>query len=183
MQNTKNKDNYYFNWKNVHGLTFIDRDNGNHLVKSKGKTYRYRDIINAYELTESQFRDVDGVELKYVLENNFIKPVKTEMLNESRYDWNHIDPITGMPKLKTRPEDAIELMSRMPARSCWITLLQNRVNLNSVGNGRFKRDVWFDRTDRTVSSDKSKEDAVFFREARLSDGSYPHGWIVCDNKR
>ena len=43
----------------------------------KGKTYRYHDIINAYGLTESQFRQVDGVELKYVLESNFIKMLKT----------------------------------------------------------------------------------------------------------
>lgn len=178
----KNKDNYYFNWKGVKGLTFIDRDNKKHMVQYKGKTYRYCDIVNAYGLTESQFREVDGVELKYVLESGFIKSIQTNVLNESSYDWNHIDPVTGMPRKKVRPEDSIELMSRMPARSCWITLLQNRVNFNSVGNVRFKRDVWFDRVDRTVSSDKSKEDAVYFRDARLKDGSYPHGWIYSDKR-
>lgn len=28
-----------------------------------------------------------------------------------QYDFNHIDPRTGLPKIKTRPEDNIHLMS------------------------------------------------------------------------
>jgi len=80
-------------------------------------------------------------------------------------------------------KDKIELMSRMPARSCWIIMLQNRALLNSVGNKRYQTRVWFDRRDCTVSSDKSKEDAVHFRNYRLPMGQIPQGWIEDTNQR
>ena len=57
--------------------------------------------------------------------------------------FNNNNPDTGLPRQKTRKEDKIQLMSRMPSRSTWILMLQNRVNLNSVGNMRFARKVWF----------------------------------------
>lgn len=100
------------------------------------------------------------------------------ILNEVRYDWKHIDFVTGMPRIKERPEDKIHLMSQMPGRSGWIVLLHNRVNLNSVGNVRYATKVWYDRNDRTVSTSERKEDAVWFKNAILRGaGGLASGWI------
>ena len=94
-----------------------------------------------------------------------------------KFDFDHINPVTGLPRQKTRKEDKIQLMSRMPSRSTWILMLQNRVNLNSVGNMRFARKVWFDNRTKRVSENRSEYEAVFFKAYRLPNGQYPSGWI------
>lgn len=94
-----------------------------------------------------------------------------------KFDFDHIDPRTGMPKIKQRPEDKIQLITRMPYKSGWIKMLQNRVNLNSVGNLRDAEKVWFDRRTLKVSKTVSGEGGVLFRDYRLKSGQKPQGWI------
>ena len=99
-------------------------------------------------------------------------------LDEVKYDFNHIDPRTGLPKIKeSRPEESIELMNRMPARSGWIVMLQNRVNFNSTGNLHFARKVWFDRPSGMVADDEEMQDAVHFRSYMLPHCGRPGGWM------
>lgn len=67
-----------------------------------------------------------------------------------KFDFNHIDPRTGLPREVKREEDRINLMTRIPARSCYVRLLQNRVNLRSAGNLRYAVRLWYDvRTKNT----------------------------------
>ena len=61
----------------------------------------------------------------------------------TRYDFSKIDPRTCMPRIVERDEDHIQLMSRMPGRSGYIRLLQNRVNLRSVGNLRLSERLYY----------------------------------------
>lgn len=99
-----------------------------------------------------------------------------------RFDFDHIDPRTGLPEIKkqSKPEDKIQLMTRTPAHSCWIKMLQNRVLLQSVGNVREAETVWFDRRTFKVSKNASGKDGVLFRDFRLKSGQRPQGWIECN---
>ena len=165
------------NWKGSDKLTYVIQGNGNRLVECGNRYYKCSKICEELGCSPEDLKYADSSDILFVLKNNKVDS-EGIIYEGGRYDWNHIDPITGMPKIKEpRPEEKIQLMSKMPNQSCWIYLLQNRVNLKSVGNIRFKRKVWFDRKDCTISSDKTKEDAVYFREARLNDGSYAHGWM------
>lgn len=94
-----------------------------------------------------------------------------------KFDFDHINPRTGLPEVKKRIENDINLMSRMPSRSCWIKMLQNRVNLNSVGNLRYVREVWFDIRTKRVSENRLGSDAINFREYTLPNRQIPAGWI------
>lgn len=70
----------------------------------------------------------------------------------TRYDFSKIDPRTGMPRIEEHKEDRIQLMSRMPGRSGYIRLLQNRVNLRSVGNLRLSERLYYNAYTRTLYS-------------------------------
>lgn len=103
---------------------------------------------------------------------------KIKKLSESpSYDFNHIDPVTGLPRVKTRPEDKIHLMNQMPAKSGFIVMLQNRVNFNSIGNKRYSETLWYDRNTRKVSKEKDGVGGVDFRVYHLPNGPKPQGWV------
>ena len=72
--------------------------------------------------------------------------------------------------------DAMHLMNQLPARSGWIVLLQNRVNLQSVGNLHYKTRVYYDATRRMVGATKETCDTPF-RLARLKNGEPAAGWM------
>lgn len=59
-----------------------------------------------------------------------------------KFDFKHIDPRTGLPRITDQKEDRINLMLHTPARSGYIRMLQNRVNLRSVGNLRYSVRLW-----------------------------------------
>ena len=61
-----------------------------------------------------------------------------------RFDFSKIDPLTGLPPVIEREEDKIQLMTRRPAKSGFIRLLQNRVNLRSVGNLHHSERLYYD---------------------------------------
>lgn len=164
-------------WKGNKDLTFIDRKVGESLIKYKKDYYNFERIVEELGVMSD--------DIKYASDKDIIRAIKIlsnqkSSVNESRYDFNHIDPITGLPREIKRAEDDIQLMSRTPSRSCWITLLQNRVNLNSVGNNRYKKTLWFDRRDCTLSTDKNKDDAVHFRTYMLPGAGKPAGWIYAE---
>ena len=100
-----------------------------------------------------------------------------------KFDFNNIDPVSGMPKIKKRPEDDIHTMNIMPSRTGWIRMLQNRINLRSTGNIYQSKVVWYDRRNNTVCSDKNnpEETTVYFRLYRLPSGQIPQGWIYENN--
>ena len=100
-----------------------------------------------------------------------------------KYDFRHIDPRTGLPKVIKNDEPEIQMMNRLPWRTGWIYLLQNRVGLNTVGNQRFKKKVWYDRRDCTVSTDETKEDAQHIRVAKFPNLGRPAGWIFASDIR
>lgn len=61
-----------------------------------------------------------------------------------RFDFSKIDPRTGLPPVIEREEDKIQLMTRRPAKSGFIRLLQNRANLRSVGNLHHSERLYYD---------------------------------------
>ena len=165
-------------WKGSSELTFIDKKKGDAQIEYKGNRYNYFSVCEELGVVPDDMKYATAEDIIPVLEKFRLQ--KRTALNETRYDFRHIDPRTGLPKEIHRPEDNIELMSRMPDHSCWITMLQNRINLNSVGNIRYKKTVWFDRRDCTVSTDRNKEDAVHFRSYMLPGCGKPQGWIYAD---
>jgi hypothetical protein len=98
-----------------------------------------------------------------------------------KFDFNHpkMNPRTGMmePRIVDRPEDHIELMNRQPGKTGWIIMLQNRVNLNSVGNIRYAKKVWYDRETRSISDDENMEDPIHFMLYQLPHCGRPGGWM------
>ena len=100
-----------------------------------------------------------------------------------KYDFRHIDPRTGLPKVIKNDEPEIQMMTRLPWKTGWIYLLQNRIGLNTVGNQRYKKKVWYDRRDCTISTDETKEDAQHIRTATFPNLGRPAGWIFASDIR
>lgn len=173
-----NTETIYENYKGSPNLVYIDNIDTGAAICYKGREYGYLDICEALDIDYKMLKRYSANQLIEILENSYI-PSKRSHLNEVKYDFNHIDPRTGLPKVieRERPENSIELMNRMPSMTGWIVMLQNRVNLNSVGNNSMAAKVWYDRTDHTVSSSEDKEDAVDFRSYRLRNGQKPGGWM------
>ena len=89
------------------------------------------------------------------------------------------DPfVQSMIKKESRQaeQEKMNCMNRCPSHSGWIILLQNRVNLNSVGNIRYKTKVYYDH--RTKQVGLSPDDChTPFRCARLSNNQPAAGWM------
>lgn len=74
-------------------------------------------------------------------------------------------------------QDAMHPMNQCPAKSGYIFLLQNRVNLKSVGNINLHRKVYYDARRHGYAEDPSAESFAPLRTARLSNGQPANGWI------
>jgi len=170
-------------WKNSDKLTLVRLSNGQHIVEANSRFYDADEINEALDMFCSSLAEAEAEDILHIINEDLVD-TKGIIINEVRYDWSKIDPITGLPKVKEpRPEDDIHLMNQMPARSCYIIMLQNRVNLNSVGNIRYKKRLWFDRPTQTVSADKTMEDAVNFRRYVLPGAGRPGGWLIDKDQR
>ena len=95
----------------------------------------------------------------------------------TRYDFSKIDPRTGIPRIVEYKEDRIQLMSRMPGRSGYIRLLQNRVNLRSVGNLRLSERLYYNAYTRTLYSAPNGTEIALWHAYRLPNGQRAAGWI------
>ena len=93
-----------------------------------------------------------------------------------KYDFRHLDPRTGLPRPIEREEDRIELMTRLPWRSGYVRMLQNRVNLHSVGNTRYSVRLWYNAHTRTLHPTQGAQ-GTDIRFYRLPNGQRPQGWI------
>ncbi len=72
-------------------------------------------------------------------------------------------------------------MSVEPAiREGWITLLQNRVELNSVGNIRYQKKVYYIKAVHAVGPTRIYNPDTFVRwnNVKLDNGQKPAGWRV-----
>jgi len=99
----------------------------------------------------------------------------SDKINEARYGFN---PHTGeYGELPKRPEDDIKLMSQKPGKSCWIVMLQNRINLQSVGNIRYKQRVWYDVRTKQVKTSPDATDGVRWEMYMLPHCGRPGGWL------
>lgn len=156
--------------------TVVRLGDGTRLLESNDRYYMLSDIQEALSESNKTLNRATAGDIDRIIDEGLVDS-EGMILNEVRYDWNHIDPVTGMPRIKERPEDKIHQMSQMPGRSGWIVLLQNRVNLNSVGNVRYAKKVWYDRNDRTVSTSEDKEDAVWIKRFVLPGAGLAQGWI------
>lgn len=94
-----------------------------------------------------------------------------------RFDFNHIDPRTGLPRMVEREEDRINLMLRTPAYSGYIRLLQNRENLRSVGNVRYSVRLWYDARTKTLHKAPSAPVLAHWHGYTLPCGQRAAGWI------
>ena len=95
----------------------------------------------------------------------------------TRYDFSRIDPHTGLPRIIERDEDRIELMSRKPGRNGYVRMLQNRVNLRSVGNLRLSERLYYNARTKTLHKSPNAPQIAFWHTYRLSNGQCPAGWI------
>lgn len=70
----------------------------------------------------------------------------------------------------------------MPGRSGEIVFLQNRVNLNSVGNIRYAKKMYYDRSQRCVadSADNISGEGQPFMTYVLPGAGRPQGWLYLD---
>lgn len=101
------------------GLTYVVTRSGERLIESGDRFYRLNDISEALG---KDTRCSKVHEVLSLIEDGLVDS-EGAIINEVRYDWNHIDPRTGLPKIKERPEDKIHLMNQYPGRSGWIILL------------------------------------------------------------
>lgn len=67
-------------------------------------------------------------------------------------------------------------MTMKPGRSCFIYLLQNRVNLHSQGNVHLKTRVYYNRTTQMVGVHKDDCNTPW-NKATLKNGSKANGWM------
>lgn len=98
--------------------------------------------------------------------------------------------VTRMPELRNEPfiqnelkrEERrnnmknIRIMSQLPPKSGWIILLQNRVNIESVGNKTWATKVYYDHRTRKVGNTPD-QCQTHFRMARLKNGQPAAGWM------
>lgn len=94
-----------------------------------------------------------------------------------KFEFKHIDPRTGLPQMADREEDRINLMLRTPARSGYIRMLQNRVNLRSVGNLRYSVRLWYDARTKTLHVAPGAPVVGHWHGYRLPCGQKPAGWL------
>ena len=107
-----------------------------------------------------------------IMKNEFTK------LAQANPTLKHDPFVRAMIQKESRQAEQYKMhcMNQYPSRSGWITLLQNRVNLNSVGNVRYKTKVYFDH--RTKMVGESPENCnTPFRCARLSNSQPAAGWM------
>lgn len=95
----------------------------------------------------------------------------------TRYDFSKIDPRTGMPRIVERDEDRIQFMSRMPGRSGYVRMLQNRVNLRSVGNLHLSERLYYEVCTRMLYSTPNGTKIAPWYAYLLPNGQRPAGWI------
>lgn len=75
-----------------------------------------------------------------------------------------------------RMSASMNTMNQYPMKSGWIFLLQNRVNLQSIGNRQWMTKVYYDRQTHKVGPSPT-ECNIHFRAARLKNGQPAAGWI------
>lgn len=76
--------------------------------------------------------------------------------------------------------NAMHLMNQYPAKSGWIRLLHNRVNLASMGNRTYSLKVWYDARTRKVGRDDKCCDKPF-RTARIRCKHPSAGWMYMED--
>lgn len=89
------------------------------------------------------------------------------------------DPfVRSMIKRESRQteEEIMHCMNQLPSRSGWIVLLNNRVDIKSVGNIRYKTKVWYNHITRMVGPNENECNTPF-RYARLKNNAPAAGWI------
>ena len=162
-------------------LTLSRLEDGTQILETADRYYLLSDVRNALNENAVSFNDATEDDVLYLIDEGFVES-EGAIVNEVHYDWRHIDPVTGMPAIKERPEDKIHLMNQLPSRSGYIVLLQNRVNLNSVGNQRYAKKVYYDAAQHCVadSADNISGDGQHFRTYVLPYAGRPQGWLYLD---
>lgn len=99
-------------------------------------------------------------------------------LVQSNPDLRHDPFVQSMVRKEQRQneQNKMHCMNQLPAHSGWIVLLQNRVNLNSVGNLQFQTKVYYNHKTRMVGPSET-ECNVPFRKARLKNNQLAAGWM------
>ena len=106
------------------------------------------------------------------MKNEFTKLAKSNPV------LRHAPFVQCMMKKEARhaEQEKIHGMNQYPMRSGWIMLLQNRLNLNSVGNVRHKTKVYYDCRTKMVGTTIDGCNTPF-RYARLSNNQLAAGWM------
>jgi hypothetical protein len=162
-------------------LTLSRLEDGTQILESADRYYLLSDVRSALNENALSYNEATEEDVLYLIDEGLVES-EGAIVNEVRYDWRHIDPITGMPAVKERPEDKIHLMNQLPGRSGEIVFLQNRVNLNSVGNIRYAKKMYYDRSQRCVadSADNISGEGQPFMTYVLPGAGRPQGWLYLD---
>ena len=91
-------------------LTLSRLEDGTRILESADRYYLLSDVRSALNENAVSYNEATEEDVLYLIDEGFVDS-EGAILNEVRYDWRHIDPITGMPAVKERPEDKIHLMN------------------------------------------------------------------------
>ena len=172
-------------WKNSPDFTYVRTADKKRFIEFQDRFFSYDAISEAIkEFSGKTIGESTSEEIVHIIEESLVDS-EGAIIEGIKYDWSKIDPRTGLPKIKeARPEESIELMNKMPSRTGWIVMLQNRVNFNSVGNIRYSKKVWFDRQTGRVAPSQQEigDDSPHFRSYILPNGGgKPQGWMMLED--
>ena len=91
-------------------LTLSRLEDGTQILESADRYYLLSDVRSALNENAVSYNEATEEDVLYLIDEGLVES-EGAILNEVRYDWRHIDPITGMPTVKERPEDKIHLMN------------------------------------------------------------------------
>jgi hypothetical protein len=91
-------------------LTLSRLEDGTQILESADRYYLLSDVRSALNENAVSYNEATEEDVLYLIDEGLVDS-EGAILNEVRYDWRHIDPITGMPAVKERSEDKIHLMN------------------------------------------------------------------------
>lgn len=91
-------------------LTLSRLKDGTQILESADRYYLLSDVRSALNENAVSYNEATEEDVLYLIDEGLVES-EGAIVNEVRYDWRHIDPITGMPTVKERPEDKIHLVT------------------------------------------------------------------------
>ena len=91
-------------------LTLSRLEDGTQILESADRYYLLSDVRSALNENAVSYNEATEEDVLYLIDEGLVES-EGAIVNEVRYDWRHINPITGMPAVKERLVDKIHLMN------------------------------------------------------------------------